>query len=95
MVVLPDKTWGMAKPSLANKSHLSSGCNRNYERNTADGYAHHQRVGAKQRRPTLSCPCSLSCLVTLRVGSHGPLPRPTQTGEFVDLRPRSREVALC
>jgi len=31
MAVLPDKTWGMAKPSLAKKSHLS--CNRNYERN--------------------------------------------------------------
>ena len=95
MAVLPGKTWGMAKPLLPNKNHMSSGCNRNYERDIADGTAPEQRVGAKQRWSTKSCLCSLSRLVTLRSASHGRLPRPTQTGEFVDLRPRSREVALC
>jgi len=94
MAVLPDKTLGMAK-ALARKNHLSSGCNRNQERDHADGPAHHQRVGAKPGRSTKSCPCSLSRLVTLPAAGHGRWPRPIETGEFVDLRPHGREVALC
>ncbi len=95
MAVLPGKTWGMAKPLLPNKNHMSSGCNRNYERDIADGTAPEQRVGAKQRWSTKSCLCSLSRLVTLRAASHGRLPRPMQTGELFDLCPPGREVALC
>jgi hypothetical protein len=95
MAVPPGKTWRMTKPLLPNKSYLSSGSNRNYEMDVADGPAHRPRVGATERRSTKSCGCSLSRLVTFRAASYGRLPRPMQTGELVDQRSPGREVALC
>jgi hypothetical protein len=95
MAALPGKTWRMAKPLFPKKNHLSSGSNRNYERDIAAGPTHEQRVGGKRRRSTKFCPYSLSRLVALRAVSHGRLPGPMQTGELVNLRPQGREVALC